>query len=185
MIHSFLLFIHSFKSNIFLHRLIHAYIYIQLWLFFFLRGRSRIKESLEGLDAITSPDKPPVYLLREEVKEFLPLVRFLAMTTDEFIEHVLPTGIFTDSEAVAILKGIKQVPGASLPEVAPLPIRQPRRNTKSKSVSLVSSSKPEHEQGTTTSPRPQGQYHTKYTRTTRSARGGSTNTRNNTRPFLR
>lgn len=151
-----------------------------------------MKELFPSLDPITSSGKHTGQLLREEVKEFLPLVRFLALTTDEFTKHVLPTGIFTDSEAVAILKTIKHVPGACLPEVAPLAFRLPR-NAKSKSVVEGEASSRAQEATTTTTTtttHSQGQAGGRHTLTSRNyphqqnrVRGSTTNARNNTRPF--
>lgn len=42
-------------------------------------------------------------LLKEEVEEFLPRVSFLAMTTQEFVAHVMPSGVFSPEEDLAIL----------------------------------------------------------------------------------
>ncbi|XP_045115254.1 uncharacterized protein LOC123506912 isoform X2 [Portunus trituberculatus] len=53
--------------------------------------------------------------LREEIEEFLPQVRFLTLTTDEFVEHVMPAGVLTLSEMTALLMSIKQLQGVSLP----------------------------------------------------------------------
>ncbi|XP_050701594.1 BTB/POZ domain-containing protein 6-A-like [Eriocheir sinensis] len=44
--------------------------------------------------------------LKEEVDEFLPRVSFLAMTTNEFVEHVMPSGVFSPEEDLAILLNI-------------------------------------------------------------------------------
>ncbi|ROT85086.1 hypothetical protein C7M84_021353 [Penaeus vannamei] len=55
--------------------------------------------------------------LRKEIEAFLPHVRFLAMTTQEFVEQVIPTGIFTPSEACDILTNITQSKEAPLPEI--------------------------------------------------------------------
>ncbi|KAG7164795.1 BTB/POZ domain-containing protein 6-like 5 [Homarus americanus] len=45
--------------------------------------------------------------LRQVVEEFLPLVRFLTMTAEEFIQHVIPSGIVAVEEGVNILQGIE------------------------------------------------------------------------------
>ncbi|XP_045612835.1 uncharacterized protein [Procambarus clarkii] len=58
-------------------------------------------------------------ILRHEIEEFLPMVRFLTMTTDEFTQIVLPSGVFNNDESIAILLKIKGVPGSCLPAVAP------------------------------------------------------------------
>ncbi|XP_069959635.1 BTB/POZ domain-containing protein 3-like [Cherax quadricarinatus] len=55
--------------------------------------------------------------LREEIIEFLPLVRFLAMSTDEFVEYVMPAGVLTLQEASAILMNIKEVKDVPLPAI--------------------------------------------------------------------
>nr|XP_045602881.1 BTB/POZ domain-containing protein 6-like [Procambarus clarkii] len=54
--------------------------------------------------------------LREEIMDFLPSVRFLTMTTDEFVEHVMPAGVITLEEASAILMNIKEVKDVPLPD---------------------------------------------------------------------
>ncbi|XP_063592918.1 BTB/POZ domain-containing protein 6-like isoform X2 [Penaeus indicus] len=63
--------------------------------------------------------------LRQAVKEFLPLVRFRAMTTDEFVEHVLPSEVLNNDECVKLLKTIKGVTNVS-PDVAPCEISEKR-----------------------------------------------------------
>ncbi|XP_042865057.1 kelch-like protein 41 [Penaeus japonicus] len=55
--------------------------------------------------------------LRKEIEPFLPHVRFLAMTTKEFVEHVIPTNIFKSSEACAILINITQAKEVPLPDI--------------------------------------------------------------------
>ncbi|KAK8390620.1 hypothetical protein O3P69_010365 [Scylla paramamosain] len=42
-------------------------------------------------------------LLKEEVEEFLPRVSFLAMSTQDFVAHVMPSGVFSPGEDLAIL----------------------------------------------------------------------------------
>ncbi|XP_071533132.1 BTB/POZ domain-containing protein 6-like [Panulirus ornatus] len=51
--------------------------------------------------------------LRQEIEEFLAFVRFLTMSTDEFVEHVVPTEVFTAEEVCSILRNIKY--GKSIP----------------------------------------------------------------------
>nr|XP_053629788.1 uncharacterized protein LOC128686490 [Cherax quadricarinatus] len=53
--------------------------------------------------------------LRQVIEEFLPEVRFLTMTVDEVVEHVLPTKIFTPDEIIPILMSIKNMKNVSLP----------------------------------------------------------------------
>nr|XP_045621881.1 BTB/POZ domain-containing protein 1-like [Procambarus clarkii] len=55
--------------------------------------------------------------LRQEMNDFLPLVRFLTMTTDEFVENVVPTEVFTLEETCAILRNMKHIEGVPLPRV--------------------------------------------------------------------
>lgn len=73
--------------------------------------------------------------VRQEIEEFLPLVRFLTLTTDEFVECVLPSNVFTSREGIKILMKIKGVPGSVLPEVAPceLTVRLPQETEESRS----------------------------------------------------
>lgn len=72
---------------------------------------------------------------RKEVEEFLPLIRFLTMTTDEMVQHVLPSGVFTDNEGIAILKTIKGIVGARLPQFVPFQATM-KRDPLVKSVTL-------------------------------------------------
>ncbi|XP_068242607.1 BTB/POZ domain-containing protein 6-B-like [Palaemon carinicauda] len=53
--------------------------------------------------------------LREGIKDFLPKVRFLVMTTDEFVEHVMPAGVLTLEEMGDILMNIKLLSNVPLP----------------------------------------------------------------------
>lgn len=53
--------------------------------------------------------------LREEIEEFLPQVRFLTLSTDEFVEYVMPAGVLSLSEMTALLMNIKQLQGVPLP----------------------------------------------------------------------
>ncbi|XP_066979232.1 BTB/POZ domain-containing protein 6-B-like isoform X1 [Macrobrachium rosenbergii] len=55
--------------------------------------------------------------LREEIKDFLSKVRFLVMTTDEFVEHVMPTGVLTLEEMSDILMNIKLLTNIPLPSL--------------------------------------------------------------------
>lgn len=53
--------------------------------------------------------------LREEIEEFLPQIRFLTLSTDEFVEHVMPAGVLSLSEMTALLMNIKRLEGMALP----------------------------------------------------------------------
>lgn len=44
--------------------------------------------------------------LRKEIIQFLPLIRFYTMTSDEFVQHVLTTDVLTPDESVYMLKHI-------------------------------------------------------------------------------
>ncbi|KAK8737927.1 hypothetical protein OTU49_004306 [Cherax quadricarinatus] len=54
--------------------------------------------------------------LRREIEDFLPYLRFLTMSTDEFVENVVPTEIFSPEEICAILRNIKNVKGSPVPK---------------------------------------------------------------------
>lgn len=56
--------------------------------------------------------------LRQVINVFLPYVKFLDMTTDEFVEEVMPHYIFTSQEARSILMNIR---GLHIPNPPPLP----------------------------------------------------------------
>lgn len=45
--------------------------------------------------------------LRQEIEDLLPLVRFLAMSCNEIVRHVLPSGVFTQEESTSILMNIE------------------------------------------------------------------------------
>ncbi|XP_069985196.1 BTB/POZ domain-containing protein 3-like isoform X2 [Penaeus vannamei] len=45
--------------------------------------------------------------LRQEIEPLLPHIRFLSMSTDEFVLHVMPSGVLTSDESTAILLAIK------------------------------------------------------------------------------
>lgn len=66
--------------------------------------------------------------LRQVVGEFLPLVRFKTMTTDEFVEHVIPSMILSNDECITLLKTIKGV-AETLPDIAScdISVRRPSR----------------------------------------------------------
>lgn len=68
--------------------------------------------------------------LRNVVKEFLPHIRFLTLSADEFVVHVIPTRIFTSDEAVSVLMNIKSLAGTPLPPIAPCTSREKRYNTR-------------------------------------------------------
>ncbi|XP_071525785.1 BTB/POZ domain-containing protein 6-like [Panulirus ornatus] len=70
--------------------------------------------------------------LRQEVEEFLPLVRFLSMTTEEFVVCVVPSNIFTSQECIAILKRIAGIEGPDLPEVASCEYTRKRKSRPAK-----------------------------------------------------
>ncbi|XP_042231427.1 uncharacterized protein LOC121872611 [Homarus americanus] len=74
--------------------------------------------------------------LRKVVDEFLPQVRFLTMKTDEFVEHVLPSGVLTSDESVAILMNIKNIPNIPLPRFAATSARD-KRKSKLNSANLL------------------------------------------------
>nr|XP_053647314.1 kelch-like protein 40 isoform X3 [Cherax quadricarinatus] len=61
-------------------------------------------------------EEPFIPKLRNIVKGFLPLVRFLVMTSEEFMRYVLPSGILTNDEGVAILQRIEGVQSVVLPD---------------------------------------------------------------------
>ncbi|XP_042862290.1 uncharacterized protein LOC122247247 isoform X2 [Penaeus japonicus] len=46
--------------------------------------------------------------LRREIEPLLPHIRFLSMSTDEFVTHVMPSGVLTSDESTAILLAIKE-----------------------------------------------------------------------------
>ncbi|XP_042867785.1 uncharacterized protein LOC122250444 [Penaeus japonicus] len=66
--------------------------------------------------------------LRNVVKEFLASIRFLTMSTDEFVKHVLPSRVLTSDEALAVLMNIKNVPDIPLPNIASCRSRNKRSN---------------------------------------------------------
>ncbi|XP_042874688.1 uncharacterized protein LOC122254897 [Penaeus japonicus] len=66
--------------------------------------------------------------LRNVVKEFLPSIRFLTMSTDEFVKHVLPSRVLTSDEAMAVLMNIKNIPDVPLPNIASCTSRQRQGN---------------------------------------------------------
>ncbi|XP_042867793.1 uncharacterized protein LOC122250450 [Penaeus japonicus] len=68
--------------------------------------------------------------LRNVVKEFLPSIRFLTMSTDEFVEHVLPSRVLTSDEALTVLMNIKNIPDVHLPNIASCTSRKKRSNLK-------------------------------------------------------
>ncbi|XP_071519557.1 BTB/POZ domain-containing protein 6-like isoform X2 [Panulirus ornatus] len=72
--------------------------------------------------------------LRQEVAELLPLVRFLTMSCDEFVRHVLPSGVLTQEECTNILMNIEPSENApSLPSVCST-IRQKRERFDSSDI---------------------------------------------------
>lgn len=46
--------------------------------------------------------------LRREIEPLLPHIRFLSMSTDEFVSHIMPSGVLTSDESTAILLAIKE-----------------------------------------------------------------------------
>ncbi|XP_042212559.1 BTB/POZ domain-containing protein 1-like [Homarus americanus] len=44
--------------------------------------------------------------IRQEISQFLPLIRFLTMTSDEFVQNVLTTDVLSSDESVFVLKHI-------------------------------------------------------------------------------
>lgn len=67
--------------------------------------------------------------LRQVIEVFLPYVKFLDMSTDEFVEEVMPHNIFTSKEARSILMNIR---GLHIPNPPPLPkiLSTPRYNSR-------------------------------------------------------
>lgn len=53
--------------------------------------------------------------LRHVIEEFLPEVRFLTMTVDEVLEHIVPTNILTPDETISVLMSIKNMQNITLP----------------------------------------------------------------------
>ncbi|KAK8724473.1 hypothetical protein OTU49_011089, partial [Cherax quadricarinatus] len=81
-------------------------------------------------------DDSIVRVLRRVVDEFLPCVRFLTMTTDEYVQHVLPSAILTSEESVAILMNIRDIPNVPLPSFVTSLSKYKRKN-KLNSASLL------------------------------------------------
>ncbi|XP_066981919.1 BTB/POZ domain-containing protein 6-B-like isoform X1 [Macrobrachium rosenbergii] len=63
--------------------------------------------------------------LRQEIETLLPHIRFLTMTLDDFVEHVMPSGVLTPEESNAIMMNIKRVGNISLPVIC-----SPNRETR-------------------------------------------------------
>ncbi|XP_064084986.1 uncharacterized protein LOC135200340 [Macrobrachium nipponense] len=61
--------------------------------------------------------EPDGVLLRKEIEELLPYIRFLTMTLDEFVKYVMPTGVISAEECNSILMNIKQIPGIPVPPI--------------------------------------------------------------------
>nr|XP_045600629.1 uncharacterized protein LOC123759563 [Procambarus clarkii] len=79
-------------------------------------------------------EEPTGRNLRKMVDEFLPCVRFLSMTTDEFVEHVLPSGVLSSDESVAILMNIKDIPNVPMPRFATSVNKSKKNRLKSASL---------------------------------------------------
>ncbi|KAK4290558.1 hypothetical protein Pmani_036551 [Petrolisthes manimaculis] len=61
----------------------------------------------------TRPSSPTPYsALRQDIIEFLPLIHFLDMTASEYVTTVMPSGVFTAEEDLAILMNIQ---GSAVP----------------------------------------------------------------------
>ena len=54
--------------------------------------------------------------LRQEISQFLPLVRFFTMTSEEFVQSVVTSDVLTPDESVFILKNIANPEG----DISPL-----------------------------------------------------------------
>ncbi|XP_064083017.1 BTB/POZ domain-containing protein 3-like isoform X2 [Macrobrachium nipponense] len=63
--------------------------------------------------------------LRQEIETLLPHIRFLTMTLDDFVEHVMPSGVLTPEESNAIMMNIKRVLNITLPAIC-----SPNRKTR-------------------------------------------------------
>lgn len=81
-------------------------------------------------------EEPSDKTLRNVVDEFLLHVRFLNMTTDEFVEHVMSCGILTSEESVSLLLNIKNIDDVPLPWFAMSSARDARKN-RQKSADLM------------------------------------------------
>nr|XP_053647315.1 kelch-like protein 8 [Cherax quadricarinatus] len=65
--------------------------------------------------------------LRQVVREFLPLVRFLSMTSKDFIKDVLPSGVISEAEGVAILQWLEGAFSIPLPNFVGYLATKPRK----------------------------------------------------------
>ncbi|CAL4220975.1 unnamed protein product, partial [Meganyctiphanes norvegica] len=77
-----------------------------IFLIYLYGGRGQ----LEGQSAMSTE-------LRKEIEEFLPKIRFLTMSTNEFVDHVMSCNILTMEENEAILKNIRQLPNIPVPPI--------------------------------------------------------------------
>ncbi|XP_064080310.1 BTB/POZ domain-containing protein 3-like [Macrobrachium nipponense] len=73
--------------------------------------------------------------LRQEIEMLLPHIRFLTMTLDDFVEHVMPSGVLTPEESTAIMMNIKRVLDISLPAICS-PSRETRVCSQLHQISL-------------------------------------------------
>ncbi|XP_076032975.1 BTB/POZ domain-containing protein 2-like [Oratosquilla oratoria] len=64
-------------------------------------------------------EEPSSSALRKEVEELLGEVRFLAMTCEEFIDSVLPSGVLHPVEAINLLRVIRGADMSLIPEATP------------------------------------------------------------------
>ncbi|XP_069169173.1 BTB/POZ domain-containing protein 6 isoform X3 [Procambarus clarkii] len=93
------------------------------------------KNEIEGEAASQvkcNTEKPFVSSLRQVVVDFLPFVRFLLMTSDQFVRYILPSGVLSNGECVAILQNIEGAHSIDLPDFVSFRAAKPReRITKS------------------------------------------------------
>lgn len=78
---------------------------------------------LQADNSSTSTEGPKG--LRQEIETLLPHIRFLTMTLDDFVDHVMPSGVLTPEESNAIMMNIRRVGSISLPAVC-----SPNRETR-------------------------------------------------------
>ncbi|XP_066982134.1 uncharacterized protein [Macrobrachium rosenbergii] len=71
-------------------------------------GKAQLNSDVKEADGV---------LVRKEIEELLPYIRFLTMTLDEFVKYVMPTGVINAEECNSILMNIKQIPGIPVPPI--------------------------------------------------------------------
>lgn len=82
-------------------------------------GQAQLK--LQGKPSTTSG-------LRQEISQFLPLVRFFTMTSEEFVQSVVTSDVLTPDESVFILKSIAN-PEGDISSLSSLPSNSVKINT--------------------------------------------------------